>query len=360
MKRVRILTLLGPFAVLLLASCGRISLMELMETEDPGAFSVQPGVATVVEGASVDILAQGGFRPYSPLSLDGVGTLVDGVYTAPDDVGPGGETVIIQSADRFGTPAQSVLRVFARLHINAEAVTLLDTETFPFFAWGGQGPWDYYREGGLALEDSWVGWLFPASPSGVYEVEVEDAQGMRVGATVTVVESNPTVLAISPTEATTTVGGATVDFGIAVPGGHAHTVTTDLGSVAEIDAITWRYTPPGSGGTATVTLTDTDAGQTVTATVSVLDLVPTGKPLAISPAALASDLAPGEQVVFTASGGTPPYAFGIDVDQLMGTLETIAPDKVRYTAVTQANNLDWLRLTDAVGDSVRVKVKSKL
>jgi hypothetical protein len=345
--------------VLALASCGQLSLFELMENEDFGSFTVQPAAATLAEGASVDILAQGGFRPYT-LALLGQGVLSAlGVYTAPDIVPSAGEVVEIEATDALGAKATSTLMIFARLALNQSTVALLDTETFDFEATGGRPPYDYYLDGVLVAESTSGGWGFPASPPGTYRVEVEDSQGVRAGATVTVVAVDPVVLAISPAEAKTTAGGAVVDFVVTVPAGDTYTVEAESGSLTQVGAITWRYTPPGFAVTDTVTLTDVVAGETVTATVTVLNLMPTDEPLAVSPAALSRDLAGGEQVVFTASGGVPPYIFRIDPDDLMGVLESLPPDRARYTAVRGRNNLDWVRLTDALGASVRVKVKSR-
>ena len=61
--------------VLLLASCGQISLAQLLESEGPGEFRASPAEASVPIGSTVIVQGQGGFRPYTYVKLAGDGGL---------------------------------------------------------------------------------------------------------------------------------------------------------------------------------------------------------------------------------------------------------------------------------------------
>lgn len=352
-----VLALLG--ASLVLASCGGLSLNGLLLNEEPGEFQVSPGSANVPVGAKLTLTGSGGFKPYS-FTGSGVGSVgsSSGVYQTPATVPVGDyEQAEIQGTDYTGDTAATTLTVFNPLTLNVGAVTIAEGGTVDFDADGGVPDYSFYVDSTLAHSSTDGTWNKTWPDPGTYLVEVVDSIGNVIVATVTVLDPlGP--LAISPAAVSVEQGG-TVDFsGINVTGTGVYTDAAAGGSFDPPNGDNTTYTAPAAPFEGEVTVTLEDDIDSVTATVYVYDPADPPGDLTITPSAVGVDLGYGDTLVFTAAGGVLPYTFSIDPDDLYGTIEKIAYNQARYTA-PNSNTVDWVQLTDAVGTTLRVKIKTK-
>ncbi len=352
-----VLALLG--ASLVLASCGGLSLNGLLLNEEPGEFQVSPGSANVPVGAKLTLTGSGGFKPYS-FTGSGVGSVgsSSGVYQTPATVPVGDyEQAEIQGTDYTGDTAATTLTVFNPLTLNVGAVTIAEGGTVDFDADGGVPDYSFYVDSTLAHSSTDGTWNKTWPDPGTYLVEVVDSIGNVIVATVTVLDPlGP--LAISPAAVSVEQGG-TVDFsGINVTGTGVYTDAAAGGSFDPPNGDNTTYTAPAAPFEGEVTVTLEDDIDSVTATVYVYDPADPPGDLTITPSAVGVDLGYGDTLVFTAAGGVLPYTFSIDPDDLYGTIEKIAYNQARYTAPS-SNTVDWVQLTDAVGTTLRVKIKTK-
>jgi hypothetical protein len=352
-----VLAILGTSLVL--AGCGGLSLNGLLLNEEPGEFQVSPGSANVAVGTKLSLTGSGGFKPYS-FTDSGVGSVgsSSGVYQAPATVAVGDyEQAEIQGTDYAGDTAATTLTVFNPLTLNVGLVTIAEGGTVDFDADGGVPDYSFYVDSTLAhsSDGTWASDDWP--DAGTYLVEVVDSIGNVIAATVTVLDpSEP--LAISPAAVSVEQGG-TVDFsGINVTLPATYTDAAAGGSFDTPNEENTTYTAPAAPFEGEVTVTLQDDKDSVTATVYVYDPADPPGDLTITPSAVGVDLGYGDTLVFTAAGGYLPYTFSIDPDDLYGTIEKIAYNQARYTAPS-SNTVDWIQLTDAVGTTLRVKIKTK-
>ncbi|MFW6293879.1 MAG: hypothetical protein ACOC7V_16375, partial [Spirochaetota bacterium] len=99
-------------AALVAGGCGSpFRLVDLVDGPEGRALTVSPSSATITANTSVELLASGGYPPYS-YSLDsGGGSLLENIYTAPDSSGDAEITVV----DSVGASAQVGLAVVANV-----------------------------------------------------------------------------------------------------------------------------------------------------------------------------------------------------------------------------------------------------
>lgn len=361
---------------LLLSGCGDLSLNMLLENEEPGELRASPGAAAVPTGSVVTIKAQGGFKPYTYEKVSGSGDFEvvgsTGVYKAPNFAEP---NVEFQVTDSFGRTDTSKIEVIAplKLQVNNEEVariTIVDTDPTAAFAVdpvefdavGGKvaGKYTYFENGSQIDAADIVGaghWSFTPSEADTYQIEVFDDLDNSDLVTVTVIDVIAGgELAISPTESQVEQGKTVSFSGINVRGKAVYTATEGSFNGTSPDD---TYTAPLSPftGAVTVTLTDDATGDSVTATVNVVDVDPASLELVLSPSS--ADLKIGDEMVFSVSGGISPYTFWLRPGS-KGKLEKISETGALYTAPLSGNANDQIWVADDVGTppvSARVRVK---
>jgi hypothetical protein len=339
-------------AVGILAGCGRLSLHELLESEQPGEFYISPGDANLQIGRSLGIRANGGFTPYTYSFLTpGVGTFDEQilVYTAPDTLADTMEEVEIEAEDNLGSKDRILLKVYTPLHLEPPEATLALGRVLDLTASGGvpdpvTGNYLFTYDGpgsDLVVTSPDTVRLTP-SVTGSYAVGVSDSINNYSAAVVLVVPTD--TLAISPTAAVVKIGGA-LSFSAVVPAGNGFSFSTDIGSITPA-ANPATYTAPAVESVATVTLTDTTTSQSVTATVYVKDEEP--EDLYVIPAY--TEILVGERVDLVAGGGMGPYTFSFKPDtDPKGTLEQTGPTTAIYTAPGDLPARDQIMVEDALG-----------
>lgn len=183
------------------------------------------------------------------------------------------------------------------------------------------------NEGGLLL--------LPAPPNALQNQNNGGEDGF-------VVAASNTPLLISPSSAQVDVGGTVTFAGVGGSGGYQFTLSQN-NSLGTVDVATGVYTAGNvGGGVDVVTVTDV-TGITADATVIV------GAPpatLTISPTS--TNVAPRGSRTFTATGGTPPYAFVFASNASDGQ---IVRETGAYTAGPRGSVTDFVRVTDATGVS---------
>ncbi|MBN2553684.1 MAG: hypothetical protein JXB06_12985, partial [Spirochaetales bacterium] len=354
---------------LLLAGCGEISLNQLLESEEPGELRLNPASANVPVETVMTVQGKGGFIPYTYAIVDG-GTLdpdildpETGVFTAPGEPA----TVTIEVTDYWGRKAQGTLNVFEQLKLiysgeTASRLTVaLADLPLDFDASGGVPDPGYVfsveGESGTTSIDS--NGIFSSTDAGQYMVEVSDSIGNSAIATVRVLDINGP-LTIDPEVAYVVIGLGnnlqftaynydpdTFEFSVKDPGDGSST-----GWFIDPHTNPATYVEPFSRTVDTIVLSD--ALDTVAATVHVLWSEPSD--LEISPASFNEDLEYGDEVIFTVSGGLPPYEYWLEYDGEHGTLEQFNDTQARYTA-PNTNTVDWVYVMDALENKLRVKTK---
>jgi hypothetical protein len=339
---------------LALAGCGELSLIQLLENEDPGDFKLNPSISNVPADTSIAIQGQGGFKPYTYSKVTGLGDLdtKTGVYVASG----GAETAEIEATDFFGNRDTVTIVVFNRLTLKVggevkSQITIDTTMSVDFDADGGLaiGGYPFYLNGIDTGASPLNGqWTFGPEAPGTYVVEVLDDLENSAIVTVHVILSGGE-LGIDPTIAYVIHPNTIAFNGINVQGTATYTATAGT-FTSNI------YTPPSPPytGVVTVTLIDDFDSESVNATVHVLDSAL--DPLSISPSSFGEELEYADKVTFTVSGGLPPYTFWLVYDGGHGTLEQISATQALYTA-PNFNTVDWVWVKDALDDSIRVKTK---
>jgi hypothetical protein len=360
-------TLIVLALTLVLAGCGQISLNQLLENQEPGELRMTPNSANVSVDTTITLQGNGGFKPYSYTKLPGSG---DGDLNSQTGVFKAtvAGLITIEVSDYFGKQAQGTVEIIEQLQLlySGNPVSSLTVElsippapplSLDFTATGGLPPYVFSVEGTGASIDPDSG-MFTATDAGEYLVDVSDSRDNSSVARVVVIDPvgplmiSPEITYVQVNDTVTFTahdGSAPYDFTIDAP-------TSESGTILSVVDNTATYAAPASPTVDIVRLTDSDT-TSVTATVYVLDGDP--GPLVLSPLSL-GDLDHGDVVIFTVSGGLPPYTFWLEYDWGHGTLEQINATQARYTA-PGFNTTDWVWVKDAVGyrERVKIKVKSK-
>lgn len=137
------LALIAALAAILVAACGNpFSLTELVDGPDGRALEVSPANAIVAPTGSVTIQPTGGIPPYTFEVVDGDGTIVENVFTAPN--APGDVRIAVR--DSVGTVREvivSVQNVMLPLAIVPAADTVFLGDSITFAATGGSGSYSF-------------------------------------------------------------------------------------------------------------------------------------------------------------------------------------------------------------------------
>lgn len=228
------------------------------------------------------------------------------------------------------------------LAISPVSAAVQTDNTVNFAATGGEPPYTFSMVTGLGSIVPSTGVYTAPSSTGSATVRVADSSGAIAEATVTILDSAPPPLAITPATAAIKTNE---QVGFAASGGQGGYVFSVENSFGTIDSNSGLYTAPNIQGAATIRLTDA-VGDFVEATVTVVP--PTE--LRIYPETVTLNV--GDTYVFSGAGGTTPYTFTL-LNNLSNASITPAGS---YTAGNIAGSTDTVRLTDNAGAQVSANV----
>jgi len=341
---------------IVLAGCGKVSLNQMLENEEPGEFRSTPSEANVPSGSTVTIEGQGGFKPYTFRILTGEGDLdpSSGEYVASGD----NEAVQIEVKDSFDQSDISTINVYSPLSLKINGkilsrVTVDNTRSVDFDAEGGSVStgYDYYVDEVFTFASPLDGtWTFVPPSIGTYLVEVQDELENSAVATVEVVRAD---LQITPTNTDVYQGGTVFFKGLNVFGTPVYSASPAVGTLEQSgDDAVYTAPEPAESFTGTVTVTLSDASQSATATIQVLADDP--GVLAITPTN--TDVYQGGTVSFKGLNvnGTAVYS----ASPAVGTLVPSGDDAV-YTAPEPAESFTGT-VTVTLNDDNMVPVTAKV
>ncbi|MGM0674490.1 MAG: hypothetical protein ACQETQ_07350 [Spirochaetota bacterium] len=334
-------------ATAFLAACGEASLLNMVEGDQGGEFSLNEQEVHLQSGGEFTLHAQGGIKPYTFELEQEVGTLESstGRYAAPEAFENG--TVIdvpVNVSDYAGETASALFRLYERLSVTPRSFEIESgsENTREITVSGGVPDYELefgFEESRLTQDDGSL--TYEAPDSGDPETEsfrVYDSIGNRI--TVNVEVFTVDTLRIT-TEDSLTVdlgeGGDTLDFTVTGGfGSYAEPATTDDSD--DIGELTWDGSwendsdefsfDVDSPGTATIEVTDDAAPTPETAAVTVSAVNEEPEDLSLTPSSVT--LSEGGNVEFTASGGVPPYEFEVDHDA-QNTVEQVSEDSYEFT-----------------------------
>lgn len=215
--------------------------------------SIDPATVSLAIGNAVTFTTTGGNAPYAYELVEGGGTLSGGAYVAPASAG----TATVRVTDAFGYTSDAAITIEPALALSPATVTLAVNNVFAFETAGGVGPFSFeVATGGGSF--SGASYTAPAA-SGTATVRVTDSLSNVAQAVVTI----NAALSISPASVTLPVSGSQL---FAASNGVPPYVFSRAAGVGTVTDAT--YVAPGSGGTATVRVTDL-RGNTADAAVTV-------------------------------------------------------------------------------------------
>ncbi|MFO8063194.1 MAG: hypothetical protein R6V29_01005 [Spirochaetia bacterium] len=362
-------------ATAFLAACGEASLLNMVEGDQGGEFSLNEQEVHLQSGGEFTLHAQGGIKPYTFELEQEVGTLESstGRYAAPEAFENG--TVIdvpVNVSDYAGETASALFRLYERLSVTPRSfeIEAASGDTQEITVSGGVPDYELefeFDESRLTEDDGSI--TYKAPDSGDPETEsfrVYDSIGNRITVNVEVFTVDTLRLETVPAGESLTVdlgSGESQTLTFTVTGGiepyddpHVTSGSDNIGSLSssgfegsESDEFTYTVDSPG---TATIEVTDDDgAGETVSRTVVAFDEEP--EELSLTPSSVT--LSEGGNVEFTASGGVPPYEFEVDHDA-QNTVEQVSEDSYEFTLSGDLpkpfQDRTWeISVTDAQGQS---------
>ena len=350
----------GIGVLLMLSSCGEISMYAALDSQEPGPFRMAQAEVLLPLGGEFQLAATGGFRPYTFELVTALDTEAvhasSGLFQAP-----GSSTVArVVGTDRFGARSSVFIRIFPPLRATPStiAVETSDNRTVPIIGgYGSLSLGDEQPRGLVSLVGNNVEYTAPAEVGdGTDRCEVTDELGNVAVVRVTVfapdalrLEANPANRVIQPDGQVVfdAFGGSGFySFSVELPYDNTHLTTSGSSTT---------FAPAGGTQDAFVTVTDTvDPQQSVTVMVIVVS-DPAPQPLSISPSG--GNFLSGTTVEFTASGGVPPYTlerYGPGSGQPVAVTGTT--NKWRYTLIKPPPPRKFL-LTDHAGDSIDITIR---
>ncbi len=363
-----------------LTGCSEISLFTLLSSEQEGEFRLDDEVVNIEEEKEYQISARGGFLPYSYTIISGGGSIdpVSGLYTAPSGVTDYIE-VEIESTDRFGTRATTMLQVYEALTASPSSFSIrVGGTNESVTVSGGVGDYEISAESGKIYDSSGVteinsgtgpSFTFQYNPpaiKGMDFITVTDDLENSFSISVEVLPPEGSELELFPSYAVLkpgdpdyifeVFGGIGGDdpayFNFELEPGSSGSILPAVYNFAESR---WEiaYQVPGSDGTAVLTVTNEnpvtfEVYEQVSSDIYILTDDP--PELDIKPSFRLTFS--GRELTFTASGGIPPYVF--TKIQGGGTLEQVSDNEA--VLETAKPNPIVIRLMDAIGSSAQANI----
>jgi hypothetical protein len=308
------LALAAAGALLLLAGCGDLSLLEALKGDSPGGFQLSPDSLNLPVSSQYSFTAVGGIAPYH-FNSTGAGLLEtqSWKYTAPDsitDTATGWDLVTITATDLAGSTDTALVRIYLPFRLTGGSkVTLTQGDAkHSFGASGGVAPYTWLLNAAV-VSDGTDFYDFDPLDAGYQVVAVQDSIGNYREAEVMVVSPSGCPLAVSPAGATVEKSTSVSFAAFGGDGLNSYSWQTTGGNlVASGDTATAWLTAPAAAGEVTITLSS-GAWPAVSARVVVTDSAPpTPAALVLLPDGPVVD-AVKDTVLFTVIGGTPPYRF---------------------------------------------------
>lgn len=219
------------------------------------------------------------------------------------------------------------------LSISPASVAVEKEHTVDFAATGGSSPYLFSLASGSGSINPTTGLYTAPSSTGSATVRVTDNAGAFADASVTVLDSAPPPLDITPATAAVKITQTVAFAASGGMGGYVFSVASGAGS---IDPLSGLYTAPNTAGGATIRVTDA-GGSSEEATVTII--VPAE--LRIYPETVTVNY--GGSYTFAATGGTTPYIFGLQNNQSGASMSGAS-----YTAGS-TQGTDIVRVTDLGG-----------
>jgi hypothetical protein len=297
-------SVLAAGVALTLAACGNLSLIGSLHRESPGELRFSPSTVAIPLETPATLTATGGISPYHLVS-GAVNPLDDHTWEFPAQLSIIGDwqDFPVQVSDAAGKTATAVVRVYAVGPVlNVTAVTLLESVGWTFTVTGGLPPYAWEQDG--MSKGAGTSYPFFSADQGSYTVAVFDSLSYSQAATVEVVPSGIGIdpLSITPGRAVMVPGGRVAFTALGGDGNYTFSAP-DGGTVDSANPAT--YVAPGAVGAYAVSVADGSGGLAVSAEVIV---TATGTLPVLFPGSLTIS-AVDTEVQFSASGGTPPYAY---------------------------------------------------
>ncbi|MGZ3772388.1 MAG: hypothetical protein ACXVCY_01560 [Pseudobdellovibrionaceae bacterium] len=301
-----------------------------------GAITFSNKNVYVQKESTTTLQVTGGAPPYRFAMASGLGSVdaSTGIFTAPSGLGASG-VYVFDSAGNFDL---AIVNTTSALQISPSNILIAKNGTLVFSSIGGVPPYQFTVKQGTGTIGTLTG-LYMAPGSSTSEViEVTDGNGQTSDATVTVTDN----LSFSVETIALAVGN-TVDVSTYVTGG-----VQPLNYLAGNGQGTFsgsQYTAPNVPGVYTVTVNDSSAPTPYSVTTKMI----VNSALILSPTSAA--VSTNGKKSFSASGGVPPYTYGMSAGG-----GTINPTTGVYMAPGSTSNSVVVMVTDARGNTATANV----
>ena len=213
-----------------------------------GPLAVSPAMAYVVTNSDLDLSASGGTAPYTFSIVVGGGVFVDplvGVYTAPAVPG----TATLRTTDSAAATFDTAVTIYDSLLLSPLTLTIQINGTQTFTASGGVGARTFSILSGTGTINSSTGAYTSGPVAGTDIIQVMDAIGNVVQATVTVVSQ----LTITPPSLKLPVFSTVTFSAILGVSPYTFSVLTGTGTINSASGL---YTAPAAASSGTARVTD--------------------------------------------------------------------------------------------------------